>query len=364
MAVFTLIPFSAENYYINHTLTASDFITACYSNSTFRALYSPTPSQNNFISIFGDVSGTGYRRNAPYNMDLFVNGNELYSQGVIFTSDNIDKYITLNLTPFFDLYFDNFDLEFYLITFNVPTVEVQYLDSDSNLVSVSIDREIVRQAALSVIYSEYSDIISSQYYSYVSNNPYYTDASGNANQITVTGTTFRLVKITAHFTNLNKTNIDAISIYVNNFSSNDSAVSPRIFPYLKVISNINCYVLSSQDDIYNQQFANQQQIIAQQQQIINQLEEMNGPPSHQQQQQIDNIENQLATESDELQEQLDIIDSVELPTELPTMDTSDLENQTSIIHQYVGNLDLLNIFNVIVPAGCAGFLIYVVLRRF
>lgn len=104
------------------------------------------------------------------------------------------------------------------------------------------------------------------------------------------------------------------------------------------------------------------------QDIQDKLDIVTGDPSQAQQNQVDNLNDNLENSIDNIQDQLDIIESPTMPddSELPTLpfDENDMSSAFAPIAIAFGDISLLNMFNIIVPTGCVGFLIYTILRRF
>lgn len=104
------------------------------------------------------------------------------------------------------------------------------------------------------------------------------------------------------------------------------------------------------------------------QDIQDKLDIVTGDPSQSQQNQVDNLNDNLEDSIENIQDQLEIIESPTMPddSELPTLpfNENDMSNAFAPIATAFGDISLLNMFNIIVPTGCVGFLIYTILRRF
>lgn len=310
---FTFISFSAEDMFIRQNLSSSDFVSLLYNvNSNFR--YSYSNPANQYLSLLSsDFSTTLLKSSSdlPYKSDVFVKDNNIYSEGVIYFGNyTIQKSLTISLAPLFDFYFDNFNLDIYVISSKNSTYynpNFQYLDSsDNQFYNINYSLTTIDRGTINTLYNSYPDIFTSQYVSFVNNSIYYSDINGLSSTYNTSSVMFYINKYTLNFTNLDKTPIKSILM---SFDYRDSSNGYFInFPMISITQDIPVYIKSSQEDLLLQQITNQREII---EKLDNINDTLNGEMPSEAAEMMSEYYGEKAQQYRDIQDDLDIINDVE-----------------------------------------------------
>lgn len=317
---FTFINFSAEDMFIRQNLSSSDFVSLLYNvNSNFRYSYSNTSNQ--YLSLLSHDFSTYLLKSSsdlPYKSDVFIKDNNIYSEGVIYFGNyTIQKTLNISLAPLFDFYFDDFNLDLYIISPKNSTYynpNFQYLDSsDNQFYNINYTLTTIDRGTINTLSNSYPDIFTNDYVNFVNNSIYYSDINGSSSTYNTSSLMFYINKYTLNFTNLDKTPIKSILM---SFDYRDSSNGYFInFPMISITQDIPVYIKSSQEDLLLQQITNQREII-EKLDIID--DTLNGEMPSEAAEMMSEYYGEKAQQYRDIQDDLDIINGVENVFDQPT----------------------------------------------
>lgn len=317
---FTFINFSAEDMFIRQNLSSSDFVSLLYNvNSNFRYSYSNTSNQ--YLSLLSRDFSTYLLKSSsdlPYKSDVFIKDNNIYSEGVIYFGNyTVQKSLNISLAPLFDFYFDDFNLDLYIISPKNSTYynpNFQYLDSsDNQFYNINYTLTTIDRGTINTLSNSYPDIFTNDYVNFVNNSIYYSDINGTSSTYNTSSLMFYINKYTLNFTNLDKTPIKSILM---SFDYRDSSNGYFInFPMISITQDIPVYIKSSQEDLLLQQITNQREII-EKLDIID--DTLNGEMPSEAAEMMSEYYGEKAQQYRDIQVDLDIINGVEDVFDQPT----------------------------------------------